>query len=287
RGYAYVNLRQWQNAVADLSAALQPEWAGACFPIAWGLAYLHPAQRPGFRKMRSLSIIANDESVRLHRGLAYAELGQWEQAAADLGRAGKLKPASPAVWYQYALLRLHQGDRDGYRSACAHLLDHFGHAKQLDTTEIVAWTCVLSPNAVGDPAQIVHLAEKALASEPKHSSYLNTLGAALYRAGQYAEAVQRLTESEALFEKTQKPSHTVVYTWLFRAMAHQRLGQTAQAQQWLAKAVQGIEQATPQMLKAPGANTWNRRLTLQLLRCEAEATLKKPAVPTQPSKKPE
>ena len=64
---------------------------------------------------------------------------------------------------------------------------------------------------------------------------------------------------------------------LFRslAMTHHRLGHADEARQWLDKAVQKIEQAQQEGQATSGgaALAWNRRLTLQLLRREAEELL--------------
>ena len=81
------------------------------------------------------------------------------------------------------------------------------------------------------------------------------------------------------------------HTWYFLAMAHQRLGHTDLARRWLDKGIRGTEEA----LKSPGATpgksgnaggvlapNWNRRLTLQLLRREAEQQIQGP--PTKPGK---
>ena len=58
--------------------------------------------------------------------------------------------------------------------------------------------------------------------------FRNTLGAALYRAGRFAEAAVELERNIA------QNASTIGYDWLFLAMCNQRLGQTASAQShWL------------------------------------------------------
>jgi hypothetical protein len=102
-------------------------------------------------------------------------------------------------------------------------------------------------------------------------------------AGRFAEAVQRLTEATEL---SCHPYRTnMLHTWYFLAMAHQRLGHTDEARRWLEKGIRGTEEA----LKSPGETlgksgnargvispNWNRRLTLQLLRREAEQLIQGP-----------
>jgi hypothetical protein len=59
-------------------------------------------------------------------------------------------------------------------------------------------------------------------------------------------------------------------------MAHHRLGHAVEAREWLNKAVQWMDQAGQEKGKDAGVKVpmpWNRRLTLQLLRREAETLI--------------
>ena len=89
------------------------------------------------------------------------------------------------------------------------------------------------------------------------------------------KAYTQLTEAEAAFKQTPSTPSSIVYNWLFQAMAHHRLGHTAEAASWLEKAVQAIDQPSPETAQDPDTKSWNRRLTLQLLRREAEELMKK------------
>src|SRR5262249_6476793 len=48
------------------------------------------------------------------RGMTFAELGEWDKAAADFSKAAGLKDAPVIVSYCQALLCLRAGDADGY-----------------------------------------------------------------------------------------------------------------------------------------------------------------------------
>jgi tetratricopeptide (TPR) repeat protein len=218
-----------------------------------------------------------------NRGFAYAGLKKWDQASGDFSKAIELDPKYAWPWHGHALLRLRAGDRDGYRKDGARLLERFGKTEDPVTAMLVAWTCVLAPEAVTDPARVVQVAEKAVAKDPNKRVYLNTLGAALYRAGRFDEAAKRLSEASAA---KLDADYTPVYLWLFLAMTHHRLGHGDEARRWLDKAVQAIDEAAKEPAKPEAgpsgkANetqagtrlTWNRRLTLQLLRREAEELL--------------
>jgi tetratricopeptide (TPR) repeat protein len=124
------------------------------------------------------------------------------------------------------------------------------------------------------------------AADPKNFDKLMYLGAVLYRAGRLEEAAQRLTEAEAAFKAADNPNNSIIYNWLFQAMTEYGRGRSQEAKRLLAKAVKDIEQPPPERPQDGTAISWNRRLTLQLLRREAEALLKEPAA-AKPDQKPE
>jgi len=215
------------------------------------------------------------------RGWNYADRGQWDKASADFVKATECKEPHEEAWYSQAMLHLRDGDLDGYRKICSDMLQRFG--------EGATWTCTLSPNSGADPDRIVSLAEKLLAKSSRDHWHVNQLGAALYRAGRFEEAVKRLTEAAEL---SYHPYRTnIQHTWFFLAMAHHRLGHTDEARRWLDKGMKGTEEA----LKSPAESlrksgnpdgvispNWNRKLTLRLLRREAKQLIQGPG--TKPEK---
>jgi Flp pilus assembly protein TadD len=241
-------------------------------------------------------------ALRVSRGHAHAESGHWDRAATDYATAIELAAVDPEVWYFLALARLARGDAEGYRTACAGLLQRFGASTDFQTANLVAWSCALAPDAVPDLGRPVGLAEGAVANCPKDPGLvftgvgyfagrfggagvaasrsrayagLNTLGAALYRAGRLEEAVQRLSEA------VRAAGGDGTYAdWLLLAMAHQRLGHGAEARRWLDKAVRWMDRADwPQPKDVAPSPTWPERLEAQLLRREAEALVKGAAPP--------
>ena len=96
------------------------------------------------------------------RGQAYAELGQWDKAAADFEKAAELSADDALAQYGLALVRLHLEDRDGYRNVCSRMLERFGQSPDVNAAYWTAWTCVLAPDAVTDWQPVVQLAEKAV-----------------------------------------------------------------------------------------------------------------------------
>ena len=102
------------------------------------------------------------------------------------------------------------------------------------TPQNVVWSCALTPGAVADPGVPVRLAEAALKLHPvtgrEGSDRLRILGAALYRAGRFAEAIRALEESHQVRGDDGDPRG-----FAFLAMAHHRLGHREEAQRWLDK----------------------------------------------------
>jgi len=195
-----------------------------------------------------------------------------QEAEQTSRRVLELKPGDPVVHYQFALLRLHLGDRDGHRKTCVEMLKRFD-SSDLNAAYWTAWTCTLAPDAVTDWQPVVRLAEKSLGTDPKNCDKLQHLGAVLYRAGRFEEGAKWLTEAETALKESPNPRTTVVYSQLFLAMTQHRLGHAAEADKWLKKAMQEIDRPPPEQSQA-AASSWNRRLTLQLLRHEAEELLK-------------
>jgi WD40 repeat protein/serine/threonine protein kinase/tetratricopeptide (TPR) repeat protein len=212
------------------------------------------------------------------RGGAYAAAGQWDKAAADLERAVQLKPEGVMLHYWLGLARIGAGDLDGYRSACAAVLRRFGQTDKPDVAHWAAWTAVLAPDGVKEWDRLVQLAETPLRRDPKNENHSVTLGGTLYRAGRFGEAIHRLQEANTAWENaaTKPTMYSPAYMWFFLAMAHQRLAHAEAARQWLEKGIKWMDRE----VENPGneaSRSWNRRLTLQLLRREAEAVLKEPA----------
>jgi WD40 repeat protein/tetratricopeptide (TPR) repeat protein len=237
------------------SAAAEAEAADQWFAVLWHLDRLIDADP-------AIALSSDYWKILFRRGEAHAELGHWHQAVADFTKSSELERLNEQSLCRQALAHLGAGDAEGYRKACAALLNRFGHTEYGNTANSVAWTCALVPGAVEDPAELVRLAEKAVASDPKQYNYLNTVAAVLCRAGKYEAAVERFGEALKAHGKG-----GTAWDWLLLAVAHHHLGHTAEARQWLEKAVAWIDAES----KPPLA--WNDRLELQLLRREAEGLI--------------
>jgi tetratricopeptide (TPR) repeat protein len=134
--------------------------------------------------------------------------------------------------YHHMLCLLESGDLPGYRRAAADLIARFGKVTAPNEVNNFAWYCVLGANALANLNAPVRMAETALAGyAPNQKRFaLNTLGAALYRAGRFDDAIQRLDESGRAAGGAGVPQD-----WAFLAMAHWRKGNGEAARRWLDK----------------------------------------------------
>jgi hypothetical protein len=95
-----------------------------------------------------------------------------------------------------------------------------------------AWRLVTGPAEQRDPARALQLIREALVKEPANVLFLNTLGIAQYRSGQYAAAAATLEKSLAI-PKGERDA----FNLFFLAMCHARLGDPDKARDCYDRAV--------------------------------------------------
>ena len=164
------------------------------------------------------------------------QIRQWDMTADDIGKGLESDPNNLPARYLHIMALLEAGNRAGIRRACEDLLRTFGNTTDPAQAHSVAWSCVLAPDAVADREAPVRLAEAALAGHPEggrqRSDVLKTLGAALYRAGRFEDAIRRLDESIQTRGDGGDPKG-----FAFLALAHHRLGRRDEAERWHDKLV--------------------------------------------------
>jgi tetratricopeptide (TPR) repeat protein len=225
--------------------------------------------------------LAQLEQIR--RGRAHAGRREWDRAAACYAQARKLGPTTWPMheghfWFEYAAVRLLSGDRDGYRAACARMVQRCGKVPLLPGY-FVARACTLAADSVEDPAQPERLAETDLKASPKEPWLVTEQGALRYRAGAFEEA--ELLEEQSMRADGRRGA--AVVSWLWLALTKQRLGKTEEARRLLGRAAQWLDQARPDFyhseLGAAGSDEYREGLHLHnwleahVLRGEAEALL--------------
>jgi tetratricopeptide (TPR) repeat protein len=179
-------LRVWDlGAIRRRLAELRLDWdPPATFDTAATPGSLPPIPKP-FRVDRG----------DLDSRLAKISLNRLEAALADCEAALRRKPDQPELRRRLTLL-------------CNNL----------------AWTLATGHASTRDPQRAMSLARSAIELAPGQAIYLNTLGAAQYRAGRYGEAVSTLEKSLSAGN-----GGSDAFDLFFLAMARFKLGQIAQA----------------------------------------------------------
>jgi uncharacterized protein HemY len=101
----------------------------------------------------------------------------------------------------------------------------------------LAWILLTGPNDLRDPKEALLLARKAREFAPEQPTYHSTLGVALYRNAQFAEAV-------GVLEKSLKEGagSADAFDLFFLAMCHHRLGDNDKAKDCLDRAERWSEE---------------------------------------------
>jgi tetratricopeptide (TPR) repeat protein len=200
-----------------------------------------------------------DES--LVRADAAARQGGWDEAAAYYDQAARQGTLSLQAWTHYAVACLRRGDQLRYHGICQERLKAAGPSPTVDDGNSIAWICALGPGGTDDFTLPVHLAETAAANAAPGARHniLNTVGAVLFRAGLYQQAIDRLDEGMKA-----NGGQGTVQDWIFLAMANHRLGRAAEGKACLDKARAGQPQATD-----PNQFWLNQEEDVQLREAEA------------------
>jgi WD40 repeat protein/serine/threonine protein kinase/tetratricopeptide (TPR) repeat protein len=223
---------------------------------------------------RAQQLGPTDSDFFTHWGHEHAWKNQWHQAAADFAQALALGDPDARVGVALALARLQDSDLLGYRQACAEMLQRLGKNDHKNVVYRVVFTCSLLPDTLDNPSLAVALAEKTWAAnrdplDPKakdEGDMLTMLGMALYRAGRFQEATERL-------ETVLKDRYWIGIPY-YLAMAHHRLGHAAEARKYLDQAVQHTETYVKSRPASPGSpSQWEGYVEFQPLRREAEALI--------------
>jgi hypothetical protein len=131
--------------------------------------------------------------------------------------------------------------------------------------------CCCGPDPLDDMSVFVNRAEQLVANNSLGQRHvvLYVSGAALFRAGEYDRAAERLEESIAAYPSDPAPGHDVI-NWqrLFLVMTKWKQGHQDEARQLFAETLPDLAKE----LRSP-ATVWIYRLGLELLRAEAEALI--------------
>ena len=187
------------------------------------------------RKRRALAELARavEDSERAEN---LAKSGQWALAADAYGKFVEQEPENLVLRQNHIRALEAADDVAGVRRACEDLLERSANATTADLAlaNNIAWCCALTPYAVVNPGALVRMAEAAMKSPNvtgrAGGDRLRILGAALYRAGRFAEAIRSLEASHQV-----RGDDGDLRGFAFLALAHHRLGHRDEARRWLDK----------------------------------------------------
>jgi tetratricopeptide (TPR) repeat protein len=274
RGIANLRLGQARRAVTDFTKAIE---LAPTNPVLWNnranaLGELGQWQAAIADDSKAIELKGDFEFAWLHRGSARASTGQWDKAAEDYAKAATFPKTAHGASAYGALVQLQLKNPKGYRQACQRLVDTWAKGEDAKEAVLVAWTCSVAPDSGTELGHLIAVLEK---SGAKDYTSLRALGSALYRSGKSQQAAEALTKA---IESRKQPSPAA---WIFLAMAHQQMGEKAEARNWLEKAGQRVAElrkeaalVKPQDGLALKTPPWNEILTLELSLREAEHLLK-------------
>ncbi len=283
RGFASTNLRNWEDAVADYESAVALRADARTFlrltraDLELGHSSVAVTHATKGLEMKGLTP-ADERELFMMRAEGHAAQEQWEPAAADLIKAIALLPRLASGYERLAAVRLKQNQAEEYRRVCAQLVERAQGDDSIAGT--AAWACALHPSSMSDPQVAVDLAKLTLARRPTPYYDLNTLGAVLYRAGNYEQALEYIRQSRSAYFQAASLSHAQglpnaaimpiqdgrPVDWLFLAMINEKLGNRREAEDWLKRAVTA---ANTQRITDP-RRIWHR-IEVELLIEEANA----------------
>jgi tetratricopeptide (TPR) repeat protein len=222
-GLSYAALENQAKVVEVLHPFLEHPPGDPGLLFVWGTALVRTHQSDDaaaiFRQL--LEQNANNASVHLLLGQAYAQQADYSNALSELKTASQLDPRLPESHYYAGLVYLNQSEfelaaqefRAELELQPAHALStyHLGYALL----------------AEGHPEQAEPLFREVIKSLPDYEAAYFELGRALLQEGNAAGAIESLETAEKLV-----PNHDAIYFQLSQAYRH--AGRTQEAQQALA-----------------------------------------------------
>jgi tetratricopeptide (TPR) repeat protein len=192
---------------------------------------------------------------------AAAAAADWPAAVALYTAAAERGPLNRLDTADYAMACVRVGDAGRYRAVCEGKLRGLGDSTDGRAVGEVGWVCLLGPGAFANYTPLLDRVERAMRALPPderdvRDALLSVHGCLLYRAGRYAEALERLGA-------TRDPDAA---TPLFLAMTCHRLGRPAEAREYWDK-------ASARFAREDGVSE-SMRPHVALLRDEAERELR-------------
>jgi tetratricopeptide (TPR) repeat protein len=232
--------RDYAGAITAFREAVRLKPDHAAYRFHLGNALLGQGQlaeaEAAFRE--AIRLKPDDAQAHHNLGIAFRNQGKFGEAEAAYRQAIRLMPDFDGTRYMLGHALKAQGRiaeaLAQYREALRLKPNNANHHNRL------AWllaTC--ADPQFRDPNQAVALARRAVQLAPQDRNSWNTLGVALYRAGDWKAAIAALEKEREL----EKGSNS--FNEFFLAMAHWQLGEKEEARQWCEKAVEWMDKNDP------------------------------------------
>jgi serine/threonine protein kinase/Flp pilus assembly protein TadD len=217
------------------------------------------------------------------RASAYARLGEWAKAAADLTKAIEIQRSTPAYWYQFAPILLKLVDQPGYPSRRKDALAEFAKEVRPDIAAQISRLALLRPIEGSELESAQKLAEVgAAAKDPAGlASRQFTQGLAKYRAGDFKGAIEWMDKSLKTNEQKNLPGwnhererNRKAAANLVTVMAQRGDDDTKNAKQTLTDVIKFMDTEFPKEGSGDLGREWPDWLIANILRREAETLIK-------------
>ena len=273
RGSFYKSLGKSELAIADFSRAIELKPEQSSYYRDRGDYYReqdkYKLALADLNKAIELLTDDGDLEAYISRAALFVNMEQFDKAITDYEKYVELSSNSLSNYtsYQGALFSIAGNDMLRYQELCQKMLINFADLDEALATHFTAWACALAPNAIEDYTSAIQLARHAVEQEPDNQQHLNGLGAILMRSGQYDAAKVELEMALAAGESDNTSSNYIRY---FLAMTEHHLERKQAAEDQLLTA---NTEATKELEDTEKPPAWNRKLTLELLRKEAEVLI--------------
>ncbi|MEB3244586.1 MAG: tetratricopeptide repeat protein [Vampirovibrionales bacterium] len=176
-------------------------------------------------KLNPVAKTASELHWRL--GLALNDLGQTQNALAELMQASRLDPKNPGIWADMGVLHANEKQFAASAKMSQQAITLLEASESLSLSKPEALAEVLNNYGYalaksGQPADGLSAIERSLALRPASAATLDSQGYALAQLGRHAEAV-------TAYEKALKIEPTMAEGWLHQAQSLEALGNLKEA----------------------------------------------------------
>ncbi len=246
--------------------------------LSWHLNLVErPTNTPlavAFHRDRLLALKGLSPLQHRHRGDFLARSGLWEQAKADYSAAfaSNLLEGLTAC-EEYAAVLVKCGDGEAYRALRSRVLARCTREEDSrNPLSVLRLGSLLPTTTANETSQLLGVARRYREAYPDSPLSFESLGLALYRAGEWDHAKQALNKSLDMCAG----SDDAFVTWVVLALVHLRQGEAAAAEPLLKK-VDALLAARTKNIPIQDEWGWVVLAEVRILRDEAESLLPKRA----------